>query len=204
MEAYVHDTALIHRTAILGQGVVIGPNVVIEENVRIGAYSCIGTHPEHKDFFTDDDNERGTGVIVRRNVRIFEFVTIHSGTRQPTEIQEHSSIFQHAHIAHDCHLEQFCVIGGRSSLAGHTHVMQNAIVAGHSCTHQWSVIGAFSMLSPMSFLKGHIPPGELWVGNPARPAGYNSVGLQRANISVPACQEAFQNDFLFLKSGRPI
>ena len=177
---------IIHPTAI------IRPNVEIEDNVVIGAYAVIGGMPEHAGYYSGLTTK---GVRIHKGVRIFEFVTIHAGTENQTIIEEGAAIFNHSHVAHDCYVGKNAVIGGQVSLAGHTWVMERAVIGGKSCTHQRCVIGAYSFLSPMSYLKAHIPPGELWIGNPARPSGLNQVGLNRAPMTHEMCLERFEETF---------
>lgn len=187
----IHPSARIHESARLGHGVVIGPDVMIEEDVVIGAYSVIGGMPEHLGFFDDTEQEFTKGVYIERGARIFEFVTIHSGTDKTTHIGQRVAVFNHSHIAHDVVLGDHCVIGGHNSLAGHVHVMERAIVSGKSAIHQWCVIGALAMIAGNSFLKAHVPPGEKWIGSPARPAGTNIVGLNRAGMSFGDCCDLY-------------
>jgi UDP-N-acetylglucosamine acyltransferase len=200
----IHRTAIVHPSAQLGVGVFIGPKVVVCEGVRIGAYSVIGGMPEHRSFYDDYEGERAHGVFIGRNARIFEFVTVHSGTREQTRVDESAAVFNHAHVAHDSIVGRGATVGGGAFLAGHTILMEGATMSGRSCTHQFSIIGAYSFLSPVSFLKGHIPPGELWIGSPARPSGINEVGLHRAGLGVEQVWVKFGADFERLKKERPL
>lgn len=191
----IDKSADVHPEAWLGVGVIIGPKVQIARRAMIGHYSVIGTPPEHRDFVDDGTREDAKGVIIGPDVRIFEFVTVHSGTKRPTLIAAGSMVQNHSHIAHDCYLEAETIIGGQVSLAGHTHVCFRAVVAGKSCTHQFSAIGHFGFLAPMSFLKGALPPGEIWSGHPARPAGINRIGLERAGLSHEECIRTYGSAF---------
>lgn len=185
----------IHPTA------VIYPNVIIEDDVWIGAYSIIGGPPESLRFF---DGRQTKGVIIRNGARIFGMVTIDAGTLQPTLIEKDAAIFQKSHIAHDCVIRYGAIVGGQCSLAGHTVVMNGATVSGKSCTHQWSVVGAYAFLGAMSYLKGHIGVGELWMGNPSRPSGHNLIGLERAGLTIESAQELYGTQFEELIKERKI
>ncbi len=180
MNFFVHPTAIVHPKAILRQGVWIGPKVVIKEGAVIGAYSVIGSAPEHSKFYDDVDCERTYGVIIDEGCRVFEFVTIHAGTEAPTILSANSAVFQHSHISHDCFLGKGVTVAGRSSLAGFVDLGTMANVGAHSIIHQHCVIGAYAMIGMGSVLKSHVPPAETWVGYPARHAGFNQVGLTRA------------------------
>ena len=187
--------ARIHKTA------VIYPNVEIDKDVVIGAYCVIGGPPEHKEYYKGQETKK---VLIGRGARIFEFVTIHAGTTKHTLIGENSSVFNHSHIAHDCYVGRDAIIGGGCSLAGHTIVMAGATLSGRSCTHQRIVIGAFAMLAPLSFVKTHVPVGEIWMGIPARPSGINEIGLQRAGLTLEGCKHTFdfQMEMLIKEAAR--
>lgn len=166
---------MIHPTAI------IYPNVKIGRDVYIGAFSVIGSPPEHRDHYGKD----GTGVVIGDGVKIFEYVTIHAGTTgRPTLVDASAAIFNHAHVGHDCIVGTGAIIGGGVRLAGHTMVDPYATVSGNTCTHQHVIIGAFAFIGGMSFVTSHVPPGEKWVGVPARPCGVNEVGLLRYGLTI--------------------
>lgn len=188
----IHPDAMIGERVELGHGVVIGPNVVIEDDVSIGAYSVIGGSPEFRDFGPDWET---SGIRICGFARIFEFVTIHSGIKRQTKIDVGAMIFNHSHIAHDCYVGPAAVVGGQASLAGHTTLFRSATVSGKSCTHQFAVLGAYSFLGAMSYLKGNIPPGHMAMGNPARLAGMNEVGIARAELNNFTVQSMFTEEF---------
>lgn len=184
MKASWHESAVIHPSAILGHGVYIGPNCRVGANVVVGSYTVIGGLPEHRDFYDDVDLVRSKGVWLQDGVRVFEFVSIHAGTERMTVLGEWSAVFNHTHVAHDVIVGRKATIAGPSSIGGFCEIQDFATVGGGSLLHQKSTVGAFSFLGAGSFLKGHLPPGELWMGRPARPAGLNQVGLTRANMSL--------------------
>lgn len=203
-DRFIHPTAIIHPSVRLGVGCHIGRGVWIEAGAIIGNYACIGGMPEHRDFLSDFGCINSKGVRIGVNAKIFEFVTIHAGTRAMTLVGDEVVVQNHSHVGHDCVLQRGAMIGGQVSLAGHTIVMEKAIVAGKSCTHQFSVVGAYSILSAMSYLKGHVPPGEKWIGNPARAAGLNDVGLERAGFTHAQILARHTDDFVSITKERKI
>jgi len=177
---------MIHETAI------IYPGVEIEDDVYVGAYSIIGSPPEHREYY---DGKETKGVVLKRGSRIFEFVTIHGGTKNPTVIGEGSAVFNKTHIGHDCIIGRGATIGGSCSLAGHTQVMDGANVSGKTCTFQRVVIGAYSFIGGMSFVTRDVPPGEKWLGLPARSIGHNEIGLERSGLTYDFCVETYTKEF---------
>jgi UDP-N-acetylglucosamine acyltransferase len=192
--SWIHPKAQVSPHAVIGPGCWIGPKVVIHGGVRIGAYSVIGSHPEHSAFFNDDFS-RTHGVVIDTGARIFEFVTIHAGTERPTQIRDAAAVFQHSHVSHDCDVGPGVTISGRSSLAGFVEVQQGAVVGAHAIIHQHCVVGAYSMLGMGSVLRAHIRPGQLWVGYPARMVGENERGLARAQLTMELVNQLHGQDF---------
>jgi UDP-N-acetylglucosamine acyltransferase len=178
---------MIHSTAI------IYPNVWIDEDVHIGPYCVIGGPPEHREFY--GESKESKGVRIYRGSRIHEMVTVHAGTVRETVIGNNVAIFNKSHVAHDCILDSYSTIGGQVSLAGHTRVMSGATVSGMSCTHQHTVIGAYAFIGGASFVTKDVPPGEKWVGYPARFISYNDVGLQRADLDLKDCLSLYKSKF---------
>jgi UDP-N-acetylglucosamine acyltransferase len=183
---------MIHSTA------VIHPNVLIGKNVHIGAYCVIGGPAEDKKYF---DNPSTKGVVILDGARIFDLVTIHSGTIGNTFIGKNACIFSHSHIAHDVMLESDCIIGGGVSLAGHTRVMRGANVSGRSATIPHVVIGPYAFIGAFSLVTKHIPPGVKCSGYPARALTENLIGLQRSGMSYQECRDLFDKEFYELIEG---
>lgn len=201
-DAWVHFTAKVHKTAILHPGVWIGPDVVIDEGAVIGHGSIIGGMPEHRDFYSDINGDSSLGVHIKAGARIFEYVTVHAGTKNMTVIGEGAAVFNKSHVAHDCIIERGAQIGGQVSLAGHVHVQPFANISGKSCLVQYSVVGAFAFVGGFTFLTRHVPPGEKWVGFPARFVSNNDIGLARAGLTYEECLEQYQGEFKKLIEGR--
>lgn len=178
-QAIIMKGAEIDEGVHIGHGAVIHPNVRIFRGARIGAYSVIGGEPEHKGFYGRRLEEL-KGVVIGEEARVFEFVTVHAGTVNPTTIHPNASVFNHAHIAHDVVIYPEAVVGGHCTLAGHVIVRKYANVGGRATVHQKVVIGDFTMIALGAVVRKHVPPGQTWIGTPARFAGFNTVGLSRA------------------------
>lgn len=193
--SFIHHTAKVHQSVVIPHGCYIGPDVIIEKDVVIGAYSIIGGQPEHRDFYDNDWAKRTRSVYIEEGCRLFEFVTIHAGTRRPTIIGAKSAIFNKSHIAHDCLIGRGVTIGGQVSLAGHCTIGFGANISGKSCLAHRVVMGAYAFLGGFSYLTKHMPPGERWVGNPPRFVGHNVVGLERAGLTYEKCIEIYGKEY---------
>lgn len=204
MNRWIHNSAKVHESAILRPGVWIGPNVTIEAGVVIGHNAVIGGPPEHRDFYDDIDGELSKGVIIKAGARIFEFVTVHAGTRHPTYIGEGAAVFNKSHIAHDVYLDKGSTVGGQCSLAGHVHMQPMSQLSGKSCVSQFVVIGAYAFVCGFSFLTQHAPVGSKWAGAYSKMVGVNEIGLQRAGLELGQVQKLYNNEFEMLTIGRKI
>jgi UDP-N-acetylglucosamine acyltransferase len=186
-ETFVHPTAIIGSSVSLGTGVKIGPfttitgTVTIGDNTRISPYVSIG-FPAQNIGVTQSF---GT-IEIGKNCDIREFASIHASKYEEgkTVIGNSCYIMCHAHVAHDCILEDNVTLINNVNLGGHTHVCQKAIVMASSATHQFCKIGRLTALAPFSGIRQDLPPFCLFSGQPARYYGLNVIGLKRAGFSA--------------------
>lgn len=184
---FIHPTSIIEDGCILGKNNYIGPfcyikaNTVLGNNNRIEGYCSLGTPAEHKDHFFDDF---GKTVIGDNNI-IREFVTINSGTSRKTIIGNNNIFLRGTYIGHDCIIENKVTLSCNSLLGGHSYIMEGVNFGLGAICHQYSVIGAYSMLGMGTVVtkKSKILCGKIYVGSPARLLKNNVVGLSRNNIT---------------------
>jgi UDP-N-acetylglucosamine acyltransferase len=196
----IDSRAEIDSTAEIGPGAVIGPNVrigaetlvgpyaVIESNTTIGKrnrisqFASLGTPPQDLKY----RGEESTLEIGDDN-QIFEFTTLHRGTEgggMTTRIGNHVMLMNYVHIAHDCQIHDYVVIANSCGLAGHAIVEEWAIIEGMCGVHQFSHIGAHSILAAGSKLAQDVPPFTMVAGaERARLVGINEIGLARREFT---------------------
>ncbi len=201
----IHPTALVDPAATLGEGVAIGPYCVVGAGVALGArvrlrghvvvdgltrvgddceiypFAAIGLPPQ-------DLKYKGEASELRIGARccIREHVTINPGTGgggMLTELGEDCLIMVGAHVAHDCRLGHHVILVNNATLAGHVHVGDHAIVGGNSAVHQFVRIGAHAMIGGMSGVENDVIPFGTVMGERARLAGLNLVGMERRGFS---------------------
>ena len=168
---------LVHKTAIVNWKLVsIGKNNII------GPYVVIGTEAQHTHGKSDGRIKIGNNNIFR------EFSTVHLPTKlkKITHIEDNCYFMTLSHIAHDCRVENNVVFSNNVTLGGNTHVMQNAQLGFNTIVHQNQVIGSYSMFGMGTILtkKFKVFPGNIYVGNPIKKIGKNTVGIKRKNISI--------------------
>jgi len=191
-EVEIGPYTIIGPKVIIGRGTIIGPHVVIEglteigENCRIMQFAAIGAPPQDLKFQGEE-----TKVIIGNHNTIREFVTIHRSTRADigvTIIGDHNLIMAYCHIAHNCKLGNNIIMSNAVNLAGHIEVEDYATIGGITGIHQFTRIGAYSMIGGCSAVAKDVPPYCLASGNHARLYGLNLVGLKRRNFTPEAIQ----------------
>jgi UDP-N-acetylglucosamine acyltransferase len=88
-----------------------------------------------------------------------------------------------AHVAHDCQIGNNVILANNATLAGHVTVGDHAILGGLSAVHQFVRIGAHAMIGGMSGVEYDVIPYGLVMGERARLAGLNLVGLERRGFA---------------------
>ena len=124
------------------------------------------------------EKAKNFSVIIKDNVTIREFVTIHSGHTRNTEIHEGVYVMNHSHIAHDCIVKKSSTISANVTLAGHVEVGEETFLGIGSSVHQKSKVGDLTILGANSFGKGVLGPCLKYVGNPAVPISINDYALK--------------------------
>jgi UDP-N-acetylglucosamine acyltransferase len=197
----VHATAVVSPGARIGANVKIGPYSVIGEDVvledgvellshvviagrttigagtRIFPFASIGHQPQDLKY----EGEPSRLVIGERCV-IRENVTINPGTRgggMLTSIGNDCLMMANSHVAHDCRIGNNVVIAAFVALAGHCHIADFVAFGGMCGVHQYVRIGAHAFVGAHSMIDADVIPYGLAVGNRARLAGLNLVGLRR-------------------------
>jgi len=197
----IHPTAIVSSDAKIGEGATIGAystvgcqvrigsntvissHVVIEDGTEIGEhcqvsqFSCIGGAPQDLKF-----KGEVAKVVIGNFNNIREFVSINRATVEDigvTMIGDHNLIMAYCHVAHNCHLGNNIVLANGTNLAGHVVVEDYAVVGGLTGVHQFTHIGAHSMIGGASAVNKDVPPYVTASGNHAKLFGLNLIGMKR-------------------------
>ena len=165
MSTYIHPTAIIY------------PNVCIGNNVYIGAYSVIGSPPEHPGEVDPRDwkpHYDGSVVFIGDGVVIREFVTINAGYLSATIIGADCYIMAHSHVGHDAYIENDCVLHSASVIGGHSTILSNCRIGLNATLHQHTQLAEGTMVGAQAFVKGTWRESyRILAGVPAKDIGEN-------------------------------
>lgn len=201
----IHPTALIEDGAQIGDNVSIGPYCVVGNDVVLGdgvrllshvvvagrttvgpnthvyPFASIGHQPQDMKYHGEPSTlEIGANNIVRENV------TMNPGTEgggMVTRVGNNCLFMVGAHVAHDCIIGNHAIFANNATLAGHVIVEDYAVLGGLSAVHQFVRIGRHAMVGGMSGVEQDVIPYGSVLGNRARLAGLNIVGLRRRKFS---------------------
>jgi UDP-N-acetylglucosamine acyltransferase len=216
----IHPTALVHEKAKLGEQVTVGAFCVVGEGAELGngvtlhshvvimgdthlgdgvvvyPFASIGHAPQDLKFKGEPSR-----VVIGARTILREHVTINPGTEGGgllTSVGNDSLLMVGVHIAHDCRVGHHVIMANNATLAGHVHVGNEAVLGGLCAVHQFVRIGRGAMIGGLSGVERDVIPYGTVMGNRARLAGLNLVGLKRrgaAREDIHALRHAYQRLF---------
>lgn len=131
----------------------------------ISASAYIGGNPEHRDWKPGDEVFEPE---IDLTARIEPFVSVDSGYSAHTVIGARTWLLKHSHVGHDavigCDCEIACgaVVGGSCIIGDRVKIGLNAVIL------PFVKIGDSARIGAGAIVTKDVPPGEIWVGNPAR------------------------------------
>ncbi len=218
--ADIHPTALVSSRAEIGREVrvgpfcTVGPDVVIEDratltsHVVVDGHTTVGPDVTLFPFCTvglppQDLKYAGepTGCVIGARTHVREHCTIHRGTATGsgvTRVGTDCLLMAVVHVAHDCSLGDHVIVANNVVMGGHVTIGDHAVIGGAAALHQFVRIGRAAMVGGVSGVEGDVIPFGSVIGNRARLAGLNVVGLKRRGFSksqIQALRRAFQSLF---------
>jgi UDP-N-acetylglucosamine acyltransferase len=206
----IHPTAIVAHGAELGPGVDIGPfctvgrdvvieagaklisHVVVEGRTRIGEgvqlfpFCTIGLAPQDMKYRNEP-----TGCEIGARTLVREHCTIHRGTATGvgvTRIGTDCMLMAVVHVAHDCQIGSNVIVANNAVMGGHVSIGDHAVVGGAAAIHQFVRIGRAAMIGGVSGVEGDVIPFGSVIGNRARLAALNVIGLRRRGFDKTAIQ----------------
>lgn len=207
--AYVHPDAKLGDGNIIGPfcyvdaDVVIGDNNVLQNSVTLNQGTRMGSNNEifpGASISTKPQDLKFKGEVttcqIGDNNSIRENVTISRGTasKGTTIVGSNNLLMENMHVAHDCVIGNYCIIGNSTKFAGEVVVDDCAIISAEVLVHQFVHIGGYVMVQGGSRTSQDIPPYVIAGKEPIRFAGLNLIGLRRrgfSNDTIAAIRDAY-------------
>lgn len=212
--------AFVHPEAKLGENVIVEPFAYVDANTEIGdgtrvmtqatilsgarigkncnifPHATIAGIPQDLKFQGEE-----TTAIIGDHTTIRECATVNRGTasRGYTKIGSHCLIMAYSHVAHDCILKDYVILGNTTQLAGEIEIDDYAIISGGSLAHQFTKIGQHVMIQGGSKIAKDIPPFVMVGREPISYVGLNIVGLRRRGFTserINGIQEIYRTLYL--------
>jgi UDP-N-acetylglucosamine acyltransferase len=200
----IHPLAIIEPGAAIEAGAQIGPwchvggeaviergarlisHVVVSGRTRVGAgavvypFATIGMAPQDLKYQGEP-----TETVIGPRTQIREHCTIHRGTVTGTGVTRVGAdclLMAVTHVAHDCALGDGVIVANNVVMGGHVTIGDGAVIGGATALHQFVRIGRGAMVGGASGVEADVIPFGMVLGNRARLAGLNIVGLRRRGV----------------------
>jgi UDP-3-O-[3-hydroxymyristoyl] glucosamine N-acyltransferase len=161
----VGQDSMLHPHVVLYPGTVVGARVILHAGVRLGVdgfgYAWVdGGHrkvPQVGRCVVEDDVEIGANTTVDR------------GSLGDTQVAHGSKLDNLVHLAHNVRLGPHCAAAALVGIAGSTRVGAGVLFAGQAGIVGHVDIGDGARIGAAAKVWGDVPPGETYLGDPARP-----------------------------------
>jgi len=172
----VGDNCIIYPQASILSGTKIGKNNRIFQNAVIGAMpqSMFNFKPGTPVRVTIGDNN-----IIRENC------VIAGGYETPegTSLGNDNSLMDHAHLCHDVHIKNRCVIGINNILCSRVEVDSGTILSNSVVCLVDVRVGRYALVQSGCRMQKDVPPYIVLGGNPAAYKGVNATILKQTGTS---------------------
>ncbi|MGX5173682.1 UDP-3-O-(3-hydroxymyristoyl)glucosamine N-acyltransferase [Aliikangiella sp. IMCC44653] len=173
---YIGKNVVIEEDVEIGEGTFIDHNVVIKSGTKIGKDCYIGANTSIGvggfNFFEVNKKrikqQEVGGVVIEDNVEIGSSACIARGIYGETVIGKGTKIDNLVHIAHDCTLNNNCLVIAQAGISGYVFVGENAKLAPNSCVRQRLTIGRDATVGIGAIALKDVEDSATVFGNPAR------------------------------------
>ncbi|HHY49611.1 MAG TPA: acyl-ACP--UDP-N-acetylglucosamine O-acyltransferase, partial [Alphaproteobacteria bacterium] len=174
----------LHDNVELISHVVVAGRTEIGAGTRIFPFASIGHQPQDLKYQGEPSRLYvGERCIIRENV------TINPGTlggSMETRVGDDCLLMASSHVAHDCRVGNHVVLANYVGLAGHSVIGDYVAFGGTCVVHQFVRIGAHAFIGAQSMVDADVIPYGMAVGNRAKLAGLNLIGLKRRKFDREA------------------
>ncbi|MFF9813120.1 acetyltransferase [Streptomyces sp. NPDC014006] len=92
----------------------------------------------------------------------------HCALTAAVRVGAHVAVMPHTVLTHDDVVEDFATVASGVCLGGGVRLATGSYVGSGALVREGTTVGAWSQIGMGSTVLGDVPPGEVWVGSPAR------------------------------------
>jgi sugar O-acyltransferase (sialic acid O-acetyltransferase NeuD family) len=92
----------------------------------------------------------------------------HCALTAAVQVGAHVAVMPHVVLTHDDLVEDHVTLASGVRLGGGVRLERGAYVGSGALVREGTTVGAWSLVGMGSTVLGDVPPGEVWVGSPAR------------------------------------
>ena len=178
----IYPFAYIDADTVIGDGCVILPHVsvmrgtTLGKNVKIYQGAIVGADPQ-------DFRWKGckSYCFIGDNTTICEHVIINRGIdgEGGTTVGADCFIFGDAHIGHDSHIADKCVVGNSTNVAGGVTMDTGSILSSSVVLHENCKIGKYVLIKGGTRISSNVPPFTIMAHNPVTYYGVNAYVMRK-------------------------
>ncbi|NEA99260.1 acetyltransferase [Streptomyces sp. SID13726] len=176
---HLDDNADLHGTDVDGVPVLGGCDLV-HDLPEARVVVCVGNP---RDYASRARLVRGLGLPDDRYATVVHPTAVVSATSEigpgsvllahcvltaAVRVGAHVAVMPHAVLTHDDVVEEYATITSGVRLGGGVRLERGAYVGSGALVREGTTVGAWSQIGMGSAVLGDVPPGEVWVGSPAR------------------------------------
>ena len=208
----VPDSCDVGPFSTIGPEVVLGEDcrlishVVLDGHTRIGSrnvfypFCSVGVAPQDLKYGGEPtQTEIGDENTIR------ECVTISRGTVKGggiTRVGSKNLLMAYAHIGHDSHVGNGCILANAATLAGHVIIEDFATIGAFSPIHQFCTVGKYAFIGGGTIVTQDVLPFSLTSSKRENKAfGINKIGLARRGFT-PERLQVLQKAFRYLLAAK--
>lgn len=177
---HVGADAELHDDVRLVSHVVVDGDTVVGEGAVLYPFCTVGLAPQDLKYKGEP-----TRCEIGARTQVREHCTIHRGTVTGaglTRVGSGCLLMAVVHVAHDCDVGDGVVIANNVVMGGHVTIGAHAVIGGSAAIHQFVRIGRGAMIGGVSGVEADVIPFGSVIGNRARLAGLNVIGLRRRGV----------------------
>ncbi|KUN80577.1 acetyltransferase [Streptomyces bungoensis] len=92
----------------------------------------------------------------------------HCALTAAVHVGAHVAVMPHVVLTHDDVVEDYATLASGVRVGGGARLERGAYVGSGALVREGTTVGAWSLIGMGSAVLGDVPPGEVWVGSPAR------------------------------------